>query len=150
MYKREKIFAELLTKQDRKWQYPAPRFEIGKTHYRPDFFLPKENLYIEVVGTRQAYHANKNKMFKLKQLYPHIRLLIVDYKNNPYPPIEGKRRGRKKLFKEKGVQFQLRFDKNLYNRINNFVHKRRKQDRTYSMAEFVRQALREEFREKGV
>lgn len=83
MFPREKQFADLLDKQNRKWQYPSPRFEIEDTHYRPDFYLPDENLYIEVVGSRQAYHANKRKIEKFRKLYPHIKFIIVDYKNKP-------------------------------------------------------------------
>lgn len=85
MFPREKQFADLLDKQNRKWQYPASRFKINDTHYRPDFYLPNENLYIEVVGSRQAYHANKKKIAKFLHLYPHIKFTIVDYENIPYP-----------------------------------------------------------------
>ncbi len=94
MWPREKQFAKLLTKQGRKWKYPSPRFQLKNTTYRPDFFLPDENLYIEVVGTPQAYYANRHKIAEMKKTYPNIRFIVVDYKNNPYVhrtrPIEKK------------------------------------------------------------
>jgi len=86
MYPREQQFANLLTKQKRKWIYHPKRFEIDDTHYEPDFYLPKENLYIEVVGTRQAFHSNKEKYKKLKELFPNINLRILTVEGKPYPP----------------------------------------------------------------
>ena len=85
MYPKEKQFADLLSKQKRDWVYHPKRFKVKDTHYEPDFFLPNENLYIEVIGTRQAFHQNKNKILKFKKLYPHIRFIIVDFNNNPFP-----------------------------------------------------------------
>ena len=83
--KREEKFANLLTQQGRKWQYPAPRFKLQNTTYRPDFYLPEENLYIEVIGSRQAFHVNKNKIFQFKKEYPYINFQVVDYLGKPYP-----------------------------------------------------------------
>lgn len=85
MFPKEKQFADLLDKQGRKWQYPSPRFKLKNTTYRPDFFLPNENLYVEVVGTRQAYHINKKKIAQFKKLYSNIRFILVDCKGNPFP-----------------------------------------------------------------
>ena len=86
MWQSEKKFAELLTKQKREWVYPAKRFNLGKTTYRPDFFLPNEKLYIEVIGTRQAYHTNKDKIDKFKKLYPYIKFIIVDSNGKTFIP----------------------------------------------------------------
>lgn len=87
MWKSEKQFADLLTKQNRKWVYHPRHFDLHPhyRHYEPDFFLPNENLYIEVIGTRQAYLHNKNKYKLFKKLYPHIKFIIVDFGNTPYP-----------------------------------------------------------------
>lgn len=54
MYPREKYFADLLTKQGKKWQYPVKRFQLKRTTYRPDFYLPEEDLYVEVVGSKTS------------------------------------------------------------------------------------------------
>jgi len=84
-YSKEKMFARLLRQQKRKFTYQVPIFRLKNSYYRPDFYLPKENLYIEVVGSRQAYHANKAKYEEFKKLYPDIKFIIVDYLNFPYP-----------------------------------------------------------------
>ena len=86
MHTREKIFADMLISQKRKWLYESKRFKLKTSHYTPDFYLPNENLYIEIIGTRQAYHANKKKISEFKTLYPNINFIILDYKGNPYPP----------------------------------------------------------------
>jgi len=85
MWPSEKQFADLLDKQGRKWEYPARRFKLKNTTYQPDFFLPNENLYIEVVGyTNQSYQRNKHKYLELKRIYPNIHFIVVDYKGNPF------------------------------------------------------------------
>ena len=85
MYPREKQFADLLTKQNFQWAYHPKRFKVKDSHYTPDFYLFNEKLYIEVVGTRQAYHLNKNKIAEFRKIYPNIYLIIVDYKGRFYP-----------------------------------------------------------------
>ena len=87
MFPKEKQFAELLNKQKRKWEYPCQRFDLGNTTYQPDFYLPNEDLYIEVVGTKNAYSANREKILKFKRKYPHIKFVVLDFKGNPYPPV---------------------------------------------------------------
>ena len=97
MHDREKQFADLLTKQGRKWEYPSRKFQMGKTSYRPDFFLPDEDIYIEVVGTRQAYFANKEKIAKFRELYPNVKLFIYDHKGEVFPPKPKKRVSKVKI-----------------------------------------------------
>ena len=87
MFPSEKQFSELLDKQHRIWQYPAPRFRLNNTTYRPDFYLPKENIYIEVVGTQQAYEKNKEKLYKFRKIYPKIILLVLDRNGIPVEKI---------------------------------------------------------------
>ena len=88
MYPSEKKFANLLTKQNRRWQYPVRRFRLKDTTYRPDFYLPDETLYIEVIGTRQAYYANKEKIAELRKTYPNVKLIIVDIYGEPFPHLK--------------------------------------------------------------
>lgn len=87
MHPKEKLFAELLDKQYRKWEYCPKKFKIRYRTYTPDFYLPEENLYVEIVGSRQAYSFNKRKgTYDLfKATYPEINFVILDYKGNPYP-----------------------------------------------------------------
>ena len=85
MYPREKEFSKLLDKQGRKWIYEPKRFNLNNTTYCPDFYIPKEKLYIEVVGSRQAYHLNKKKIAKFRRLFPKIKLLVMEWKGKKYP-----------------------------------------------------------------
>lgn len=55
----------------------------GKTKkYYPDFYIPDENAYIEVINTRQAYFANKEKYAVVFDLGYNFK--IVDRRGNPY------------------------------------------------------------------
>ena len=57
---------------------PSSRhFRFNGTSYTPDFFDPLNNIYYEVSGTRQAYHANKNKIVAFRKAYPKVNLLVV-------------------------------------------------------------------------
>jgi hypothetical protein len=82
MFPREKQFADLLDKQGRKWEYPCQRFDLGSTTYRPDFYLPKERLYIEIVGSRQAYSSNRRKIAQFIKLYPKIKFQVIAFGND--------------------------------------------------------------------
>lgn len=44
--------------------------------YTPDFYDSVTNTFIEVAGTRQAYHINKNKYELLKSKFPQIKFEI--------------------------------------------------------------------------
>ena len=85
MHPSEKQFANLLTRQGRKWQYPVQSFKLSTSSYKPDFFLPEEKLYVEIIGTRQAYHRNKGKIEEFKRVYPQIQLIVLSPDGSPYP-----------------------------------------------------------------
>lgn len=61
----EKQYAQYLESKNIKYIY-QPDFIIFSNRkgdrYRPDFYLPNENLYIEVVNTRQAFYLNLDKI----------------------------------------------------------------------------------------
>ena len=44
--------------------------------YSPDFYDGEMNVFIEVVGTRQAYSENKDKYNLLRKYYPKINFEI--------------------------------------------------------------------------
>jgi len=78
----EQIFARILKRKGIDFIYqPKPAFHmnyLGATiTYRPDFYIPSEDTYYEVVGTRQAFHANKEKLFLMFALRPEIKFRIV-------------------------------------------------------------------------
>lgn len=45
--------------------------------FTPDFYLPEQDLYLEVTVMKQSLVTRKNrKLRKLRQLYPHIRIKL--------------------------------------------------------------------------
>ena len=85
MHDTEKTFADLLDKQKRKWVYHPCKFKLNNTTYEPDFYLPKEKLYIEVIASKGGYLQNKYKYDLFKKLYPKLRFKILDYAGYKYP-----------------------------------------------------------------
>ena len=84
IFPREKQFSKLLDKHNIAWQFPCKRFKLRATTYRPDFYLPEKDIYIEVVGSRQAFHLNKYKFVEFLKLYPTIKFKIADWKGRNY------------------------------------------------------------------
>lgn len=80
-------YAAMLDSVGKKYIYhPAAicsdRFPGKTKKYYPDFYLPDENAYIEVINTRQAYFANKEKYAVVFDLGYNFR--IIDKCGNPY------------------------------------------------------------------
>jgi len=55
----------------------------------PDFLCKEDYEYIEVAGTRQAYHANKEKYNRFKEEYPYLNFSIVKLYNNTIEKTSG-------------------------------------------------------------
>ena len=51
-------------------------FRMNTISYAPDFYDAEGNIFIEVAGSRQAYHANKDKYLMMKTFYPKINLEV--------------------------------------------------------------------------
>jgi len=71
------------------WVYHPAIFRLDGTNYEPDFYDGDRNVFIEVAGSRQAYHINKDKYKMFRVLYPKIELeirredgVLVDETNN--------------------------------------------------------------------
>lgn len=45
--------------------------------YTPDFYCVEDDTYIEIVGSRQAYHQNKTKYRILEAEFPNITFQII-------------------------------------------------------------------------
>ena len=58
-----------------KWQYGPKIFDLGQHTYRPDFYLPIENLYIEVKNFMNNYSLERDKLFRKK--FPNTKLEIL-------------------------------------------------------------------------
>jgi hypothetical protein len=67
------------------WQYEPHTFvlEAGpdgevRVAFTPDFYLPEQDLYIEVTTMKQSLVTKKNrKMRRLRELYPDIRIKML-------------------------------------------------------------------------
>lgn len=58
-----------------KWVYAPTLFDLGEHTYRPDFYLPDFDMYIEVKNFLGSYSLRRHLLFKKK--YPEIRLKLL-------------------------------------------------------------------------
>ncbi len=66
------------------WQYEPRSFVLRRGEdgrvveaFAPDFYLPEQDLYLELTVMKQALVTRKNrKLRKLKELYPEIRIKL--------------------------------------------------------------------------
>lgn len=75
----EVAYAKWLDKNQIKWFYESKAFDLGKTSYRPDFYLPEKNKYIEIKGWWRKEAIKKYKLFK--KLYPKIKIKVLIKEN---------------------------------------------------------------------
>jgi hypothetical protein len=81
----EEEFARLLNFYGVEWQYEPHTFPLrwsdeGATQeaFSPDFFLPQQNLYIELTTLRPQLNSRKNrKIRRMKELYPDITVKLL-------------------------------------------------------------------------
>ena len=73
----ETRYATVLNNFGINWDYECKAFHIHTLDatYRPDFYLPKENLYIEVKGYMSD--VDKIKLTEFNEIYPNEKLLLV-------------------------------------------------------------------------
>ena len=80
----EREFAKILDYYGVLWEYEPRRFvleadEDGRVveAVAPDFYLPEQDLYVELTTMRQALVTRKNrKIRKLRERYPGVRVKI--------------------------------------------------------------------------
>jgi hypothetical protein len=81
----ERQFARLLDFYRVEWEYEPTAFPIewngageAVQHFRPDFYLPRFRLYIEITTLNQRLVTKKNrKVRRLRELYPDIRIKVL-------------------------------------------------------------------------
>ena len=56
---------------------PRGVFPLHRGGYTPDFHDETNNVYYEVIGSRQAFHLNKHKYLETRHKYPDTTLKIV-------------------------------------------------------------------------
>lgn len=80
----ERQFAKLLDFYQIEWEYEPTAFVlewnsdgVPAQKFRPDFYLPQYDLYIEITTLNQRLVTKKNrKVRRLKELYPEIECKI--------------------------------------------------------------------------
>jgi hypoxanthine phosphoribosyltransferase len=88
-HRSEMEFARLLDFYDIKWDYEPRSFDIGWDRegnviqkFRPDFYLPGFDLYIELTTLSQKLVTKKNRKIRLlKELYPEVKCKIFYQKD---------------------------------------------------------------------
>lgn len=81
----ERIFAKLLTLYGFEWIYEPIEFPLQWSDagvpvrgFRPDFYLPSRQLFIEMTVLEQRLVTKKNrKIRQFRTLYPEVQLLVV-------------------------------------------------------------------------
>jgi hypothetical protein len=81
----ERFFAELLDYYGVQWEYEPVEFVLGwradghpSCGFRPDFYLPEHELFIELTTLRQELVTGKNrKVRRLGQLYPDVKVKVL-------------------------------------------------------------------------
>jgi hypothetical protein len=66
------------------WQYEPTTFVLARAEdgtiseaFSPDFYLPEQDLYVEVTVMKQSLVTRKNrKLRKLRELYPEIKIKL--------------------------------------------------------------------------
>ena len=73
----EVMYALILEKENIEWVYEPKRFKLADgLRYTPDFYLPKQNLWIDVKGRITEKHKIKHKLFT--QLGHNLNLVLID------------------------------------------------------------------------
>ena len=80
----ERQFAKLLDFYQIDWEYEPRSFDIGwdkdgepNQRFRPDFYLPAYDTYIEITTLNQKLVTKKNRKVRLlRELYPEVKCKI--------------------------------------------------------------------------
>lgn len=81
----EEMFARILEFYGVAWQYEPRTFELEwndngkvKLAFTPDFYLPDQELYVELTTLRPQLATIKNKKLRLmNELYPEIKIKLM-------------------------------------------------------------------------
>ena len=85
----EAEFARLLDFYQVEWHYEPKTFPLSwgadglpVECFTPDFYLPASNQYIEVTTCKPRLMAKKKRKIRLlKELYPHIKIRLIQNKD---------------------------------------------------------------------
>jgi hypothetical protein len=81
----ERLFATLLDLYDIRWSYEPVEFPLQwdalgnpTKGFRPDFYLPDQDLFVELTMADQRLVTRKNaKVRRMRDLYPELEVAIV-------------------------------------------------------------------------
>ena len=81
----EEVFAQILDYYGVEWIYEPRTFPLEWDHagtvtvaFAPDFYLPQQDLYIELTTLRPQLSRLKNrKMRRMRELYPDINIKLL-------------------------------------------------------------------------
>ena len=81
----EQEFARLLDYYRIEWQYEPRRFALGwdaqgnvTDAFTPDFYLPEQDLYVELTSMKQSLVSRKNRKLRLlRELYPEVNVKLL-------------------------------------------------------------------------
>jgi hypoxanthine phosphoribosyltransferase len=83
-HRAEAEFAQLLEFYQIEWRYEPDEFPLewqdGRVtrQFRPDFYLPEYDLYIELTVMKQSLVRRKNrKLRRMRELYPMVRIKLL-------------------------------------------------------------------------
>lgn len=84
----EEAFATILDYYGVIWQYEPRTFPLEWDEkgniteaFSPDFYLPQQDLYIELTTLRPKLSNKKNRRLRrMKELYPHINIKLIKRK----------------------------------------------------------------------
>lgn len=74
-------YAQYLDSNKILWMYETETFNLGKTSYTPDFFLPSENKFVEIKGWMKPEDKKKIEMFLEQYPWDLDVLMKEDLKN---------------------------------------------------------------------
>jgi hypothetical protein len=80
----EAVFARILDFYGIAWEYEPRTFPLEwdpngnvKVAFAPDFYLPEQNLYVELTVLRPKLTLKKNrKLRKMQELYPDVKIKL--------------------------------------------------------------------------
>jgi hypothetical protein len=81
----EELFARILDFYGLEWEYEPTTFPLAWTTqgqvteaFTPDFYLPGQDLYIELTTLRPQLSTFKNRRLRrMQELYPHIHIKLL-------------------------------------------------------------------------
>lgn len=80
----EAKFAHLCDQEHILWEFEPRTFQFDNgQRYTPDFYLPEYNIFVEIKPTL-FYERAVEKLTKLRESHPNIKLLVVTEKDVPY------------------------------------------------------------------